>query len=469
MGACQACLVNVDGVSNRRACMVKVADGMVAVPGGGLEGLSAGSGGAIEGFLRRAADLPERRPDVLVIGAGPAGLAAALVARRAGAEVLLLDERGSAGGQYYKQPAVTAGPAADAQAREGAALITEALAAGVEMLADTLVWGAYPGPVFVASRGGASFRVVPGATVIATGAQEVAWPVPGWTLPGVMTTGAVQGMWRTARRVPPGRIVIAGNGPLNLQLAAELVAAGANVVALVEAARAPGIGQAGVVARMAASAPGLVRQGLAYRLRLRGVRMLWGAQVRAVRPGLEIETDTGQVLAADTLCLGYELAPADELGRGLGQQPGVFSAGDCTTIGGAHVAAAAGALAGAAAARHLGLVADAGDAEVRLARHRGFQAALWTLFAPARPLVGHLTAETIVCRCEGVTAGDVAAAQAAGAASHAAIKQATRLGMGPCQGRSCAPLLARLAPEAMPAGLAPRAPVRPVRIADLAR
>ncbi|PZN96273.1 MAG: hypothetical protein DCF31_03970 [Alphaproteobacteria bacterium] len=474
MGACQACLVNVDGMPNRRACMVKVAAGMTAAPATERAKLHKMASAP----PRRAADLPERRPDVLVIGAGPAGLSAALVARRAGLNVLLVDERGSAGGQYYKQPDI-AGMPIDAQATEGAALIARVQAAGVEILSETTVWGAFAGLEFAASRGGAAFRIRPRAVVVATGAQETAWPVPGWTLPGVMSTGAAQGLLRTAGRIPPGRIVIAGNGPLNLQLAAELLAAGADVAALVEAAPAPGLGRVGTVARMAAAAPGLVRRGIAYRARLRraGVPTLWATQVTSIAAGLEIETDGGERLAADMLCLGYGLVPETALPRALGAMPGlstntmppgVFIAGDCTTIGGAHVAAAAGTLAGAAAARYLGLAADPGEAQARMQRAAAFQAALWRLYAPARPLLGHITPTTIICRCEGVTAEDIAAAQAAGAYSHAAIKQATRLGMGRCQGRGCVPLLARLSPESVPVGLAPRAPVRPVTIAELA-
>ena len=182
MGVCQECLVTIDGVPHQRACMTRVDRPMNVTRG--IEGAPLPpampapppSPGGI---------LPIERPELLIVGAGPGGLAAALAARRAGAEVLLLDDRSQPGGQYYKQCAN--GPALDAQQRAGAALIAAVRASGVTIATGTSVWGAVPPLGFVASAAGRTRLVEPGAAIVATGAIEQAWPVPGWTLPGVMT------------------------------------------------------------------------------------------------------------------------------------------------------------------------------------------------------------------------------------------------------------------------------------------
>ncbi|TKD49985.1 FAD-dependent oxidoreductase [Sphingomonas baiyangensis] len=482
MGACQACLVTIDGVPAQRACMAKVRDGMAIEPAAARIETAAD---IVAAAPRRADALPLRTPDLLVVGGGPAGLAAATTARAAGIEVLLIDERRQPGGQYFKQRDVATLSPADAQQREGAARIDAALEAGVEMLAGATVWGAFPGPELVADTPDGPLRVRPSALVLATGAIERGWPVPGWTLPGVIATGAAQTLWRTARRAPPGRIVIAGNGPLNLQLAAELLAGGAKVAALVEAAPAPGPRHARALLKMSAAAPSLVAQGAAYRARLAAARvpLVSAAQVAAVRAadaGLIVRVDTGREIAADTLCLGYGLAPADELARALGcagpvddamrtSVDGIWRVGDGVAIGGAHVAAAQGMIAGAAVAARFGRTVDCGAAKTALARHRRFQSALWRLYAPALPLDPSSDADTVVCRCEGVTMGRLRTARDEGCTSMSALKLATRAGMGACQGRYCATLLAGLTDASGEPGLAPRVPVRPVRIGDLAR
>ena len=207
MGVCQDCLVEVDGIANRRACMTKVEGPVqvrrqVAVPRLPLESPVAAAG-ATQG--------PTLTPDVLVIGAGAAGLHAALAARGRGAGVLLVDERPTDGGQYYKQSAHP-GPARDRQAAEGAGLIAKVAASGVTWWRGAEVWGAFAGPRFMVRHGGSSHRIDPARVVLATGAYERPWPVPGWTLPGVMTTGAAQTLLRSYGVVAGQRVVIAGNG-----------------------------------------------------------------------------------------------------------------------------------------------------------------------------------------------------------------------------------------------------------------
>ncbi|NWE46724.1 FAD-dependent oxidoreductase [Pseudomonas gingeri] len=513
MGVCQECLVDIDGRPNQRACMTKVVAPINvrrSIANTPLP-LDVAQNVVIE-------PIPVRTPDVLVIGAGPGGLSAALAARQAGASVVVVDERSIAGGQYYKQVSVEGPDIAppDRQHRQGARLIAEVRAAGVELIGDALVWGAFePGEYGVVINGHTQ-RWKPRSTVVATGAYERGWQVPGWTLPGVMTTGAAQTLWRTARRLPGRRVLIAGNGPLNLQLAAELRAGGATVVAVVEAAAAPGLATLASLARMAIAAPGLMLEGLAYRLALlRGKgRMIHQALVSGIQAqgeqlmvslcdvdGLPLP-DTFEV---DCVCLGYGFEPANELLRALGcghyydsrrrqlvtrrdargqtDIDGVFALGDCTGLGGARAALAEGRMVGLEAAVSSGfklsgeLHESSREAEAELNRQRAFQKALWTLYkAEAKPPAVTATAQggCLVCRCEEVSFATLQQALDDGISTTGAIKRHTRIGMGRCQGRYCAATLDEKVCElngsqrSELSGFAPRLPVKPVTIAELA-
>jgi hypothetical protein len=322
-----------------------------------------------------------------------------------------------------------------------------------------------------------------------------------------MTTGAAQTLWRTARRLPGARVLIAGNGPLNLQLGAELSAGGAEVVAVVEAAGPPQRAPA-AAAGMALASPALVAQGLRYHWQRRraGVPMLYDTVVAAVDQadaGLRVTLERGdgggtQVLDTHVLCLGYGFDPSNDLLRALGcnhdhdveqrrlvtqrdaagrtSVAGVFALGDCTSLGGARVAAADGLVAGFAAAADLGhalgptLARERAAATQAAARHRRFQVALWQLYRAAARDIAKVSDDTLICRCEEVRFGDARAALADGHDQAGAVKRATRIGMGPCQGRYCRPLLEALigqSPHEL-SGFAPRPPVGPVRIRDLA-
>ncbi|WP_263141010.1 FAD-dependent oxidoreductase [Pseudomonas sp. RIT-PI-AD] len=508
MGVCQECLVEIDGRPNQRACMTKVVTPMRVA-----RSLADATLPLERSRSEPVEETQVETPDVLVIGAGPGGLSAALSARQAGARVVMLDERSLAGGQYYKQLSVEGPDIAppDRQHREGARLIAEVRAAGVELIGDALVWGAFePGEYGVAIEG-RSQRWKPRCTVIATGAYERGWAVPGWTLPGVMTTGAAQTLWRTARRLPGRRVLIAGNGPLNLQLAAELSAGGAEVVAVVEAAVAPGLAQLGDLLRMACLVPRLLLDGLGYRLALRRGkgRMIHGALVAGIEARGEslhvaLCRADGQPLAdafeVDCVCLGYGFEPANELLRALGcghdydaarrqlvtrrdaqgqtDIPGVYALGDCTGLGGAKAALAEGRVIGVEAARACGYRPSAAlrrvhdAALVELERQRAFQSALWSLYraAPKPPSAGGC----LVCRCEEVSFATLQEALDEGFSTLGAIKRHTRIGMGRCQGRYCAATLdERLCAltgqtRSDTSGFAPRLPVKPVSITELA-
>lgn len=509
MGVCGECRVVVDG-EVRRACMEMARPGQMVTRAAARADPGAGTGSG-EGALHD--DVP-RTPDLLVVGAGPAGLSAARIAALSGLSVLVADERGKAGGQYFKQPGagfVVDRQRIDAQTREGRALIAAAEAAGVRFLAGATLWAAYRdpegAPVACLAAGSHALEIRPRRLVLAMGAYERPWPVPGWTLPGVITSGAAQTLLRAYASAPGQRVLVAGNGPLNVQVAAELTTAGVEVVALAEAAPAPGLSRAADLARMARAAPGLVRDGLRMTLALRrhGVPVLNGhvvtrldgrervesVELARLRADGTIDAAATRRFDVDAVALGYGFLPQAEAARALGcatstdarggtvvdrddagatSVPRVRVVGDGGGLGGARIALAQGVLAGAAVCAELGreVTADVVKAaRAELARHRRFQAALWRVYAvPAFPAPAP---EAMLCRCESVGAGRVDALVDGGAHDLAAVKRASRAGMGACAGRYCTALIeARLGGPAAPAGFAPRAPFKPVTIGAIA-
>lgn len=490
MGVCQDCLVEVDGVPNRRACMESPREGMVVKRQCALPSLSATS---------EPGEATVLSPDVLVIGCGIGGLHAAIAAADAGASVVLVDERKVKGGQYFKQAA--AAEPLDRQQREGRDLIAKAERAGVALRGEVEVWGAFEGPLLIASEHGNALILKPATTIVATGAYERPCLVPGWDTDGVMTTGAAQTLWRSYRTLPGKRVLVTGSGPLNAQVAMELARAGAEVT-LVEAAPSP-TGRLGDARRMAFAAPALALKGamMLASLTARRVPIHYGASLQSVRkegPGLTATLDkagTALAVATDTVLMNAGFYPSNEILRLLGcamdwapttadlrptrtedcetTVPGVFAVGDCCGLGGAPAAAAEGTIAGAAAAKRLGhIAADPADARRALSKARRFQAALWTLYAPAA-VPPTLSDDTLLCRCEEVRVSDLNAALSEGAGDIGAAKRATRIGMGRCQGRYCGPNLAimmadrRGTPMDERAFFAPRPPVKPVSIAAI--
>ena len=482
MGACFDCVVTVDGRIGQRACLTRAAEAMEI----------------LSGFP----DVPQPHPapdpedhtcDILVVGGGVAGLSAAIAAAEAGASVVLLDERHATGGQYAKPLAPShADRAPDRQFRLGTDLRERAAQAGVRLETEATVWGAFAADEIAVLVRGQSITYHPRRLILATGAHERPVPVPGWTLPGVMTTGGLQTLVRAQRVTPGNRILIAGNGPLNLQLACELLASGTKPVAVLEAAPQPGITAWRDLAKMARSAPDLARDGwtMLRTLKRTGVPVLWGTMLDRLEGGDRVQTAIAgpHRFHIDVVALNMGFQPETGLARALGVPhrvtaylatetdtqgrtavPGIFAAGDGALLGGARVAQARGRLSGLAAAADLGFTAPADAAAQReLAHAEAFQDALWRLFAA--PLIP-IADDTIVCRCEEITAARLRAEIAGGLTSLPALKKATRAGMGRCQGRFCAATVARLCPHAPePEGFAaPRAPLRPVPAAPLMR
>nr|WP_294529555.1 FAD-dependent oxidoreductase [uncultured Rhodopila sp.] len=486
-GACWDCVVTVNGRVGQRACKTLAADGAIV------------SSIAPDAFPipGEAAAAEERVCDILVIGGGPAGLSAATAAARAGASVVLLDEGQAPGGQYARplSPShTTIEP--DKQFRLGIELRGQAIQAGVRLESDALVWGAFAPDEIAALVRGKSIVYRPRRLILATGAYETPVPVPGWTLPGVMTTGGLQTLARSQRVIPGQKILLAGNGPLNLKLACELVASGIKPVAVLEAASRPGALQYPDILKMSWWGGDLLREGrdLVRTLKQAKVPILWntaldrlegdgrvetavaGAQrfevdVVGLHVGFQPETGLARALGVPQRWInvgaGYLATKADEDGRTAVEN--VFAVGDSTVIGGARIAQWQGWLTGQAVARDLGLTAPPLErARIAAARAVHFQQSLAFIFDADRVKIAD---ETVVCRCEEITAATLRAEIAAGVTSLPALKKATRAGMGECQGRFCAHTVARLCPDLQEdsAFAAPRAPLRPVPIAALAR
>jgi hypothetical protein len=320
-----------------------------------------------------------------------------------------------------------------------------------------------------------------------------------------MTTGAAQTLLRSYGVVAGRRMLIAGNGPLNLQVALELHRAGAAIAAVVEAAPRPGLRRLADLARMTVNAPDLTIDGIAYVAALVAARIpiVYSAAIARIDAGerLTAMLTTGQSYESDVVCMGYGFLPSNELARLLGcrhhydtahrvlrtarDDDGrtsihpVFAIGDGTGLGGARAAEAEGVLAGLAAAIDLGARPSAAAlssgrrSRASLGRQRRFQRALWRLFKPIPELADAPAPESVICRCEEVSARTLADHVLSGAPI-GSVKRATRLGMGRCQARYCGPLAVELLARGDGNGPseadfpAPRPPIKPVTLATLA-
>ena len=521
MGVCQECLMEVNGRCSQRACMTKVVAGMSVRRQANRVAAEPGLHHPDSGRQRRAK--PALTPQIAVIGGGPGGMTAAAVSAQSGADVLLIDERAQPGGQFFKQPLAESdlklADFDDRQYSGGRKLIGQLMESSAKLLPAARVVGVYEPMDLVVKVGGGTRLVRPQVLIVATGAYEVSYPFDGWTLPGVMTTGAAQTLLRSYRVLPGRRVLVAGNGPLNFQLAAELLKSGADVVAVVEAARRPGLHAAGSAFGMMTADPRLATRGMGYLsfLARRRIPLVYARRiVRIESPGQgerpHLLATAGSLAGGDTqvrefeadaACLGYGFRPSNEILRALGcthsvnpksgtvetergddcttSRDNVLAVGDCTRLGGAAAAQAEGIVAAATALNVLGVPIPAAirrtldTARVQLRRQRGFQQSLWKLFQPASSLYARLDESALVCRCEGLSLAELnSVLTSQPQATLASIKRLTRIGMGRCQGRYCGVTLERILAGRRGSPLeeadlwAPRPPVNQTRIADLA-
>lgn len=461
--------------------------------------------------------------DVIVVGAGPAGLAAAQSVAEHGLTVRLIDEQAAAGGQIWRnatQVAGRSGPLAKSYA--GA---TEALAAlraaGVDHAAsatvlDATVDGAAAERVRLtwlsAAHGSRGIRdTVARALIVATGAMERPLLFPGATLPGVMGVGAVQSILKQSGMVPTGKgTVLAGHGPLLLLTLSQILDHGGTVDAVLDFGPG-GLGAAGLSGALPAlrGDPKLMAQGAALLWRARRSGVAWYRNVRklravggdgveevsfeaggktehlpcallAVHDGVIPNTQLTRLLNLDHVWSASQQAYAARCSsEGQTSAPGVWVAGDGAGIAGVTVARLRGGLAGLDVARALGALDEAGFRTRAAPLRRGIARR-----GPARAFVDRIYAplpvtalagsgdETMVCRCEAVTLARIREAIRDGATGPNRVKTFTRCGMGACQGRMCGNALTRIVADTT--GAAPgdsgalriRPPLKPTLISD---
>jgi NADPH-dependent 2,4-dienoyl-CoA reductase/sulfur reductase-like enzyme len=447
--------------------------------------------------------------DVVVIGAGPAGLAAAATAAEAGLSTLLLDENAGPGGQVWRAIASTPVTERDRLGADywaGADLVRAVRASGAEIIQRATVWSLDCHLEIGVSVGGVSAFVTARRVILATGALERPFPIPGWTLPGVMTAGAAQTMLKSSALVPDGRTVIAGQGPLLWLLAAQILRLGGRIDRILDTTERRNYlvalphAFAFLISPYFAKGLALMREVRAKVPVLSGVSDLAAAGDGQLATVGYMAAGRRETLQADLLLLHQGVVPNVNLAMAAGIEhrwdelqlcwspvldpngnssvDGIAVAGDGAGIGGAGAAVVRGRIAARAAVEALAPAAAAKLTSMAALRaslvqaERG-RAFLDTLFRPA-PQFRIPKGDTIVCRCEEVTAKDILDAVAIGATGPNQLKAYRRAGMGPCQGRLCGLTVTELMAQAR--GKSPReigyyrlrAPVKPITLAELA-
>ena len=424
--------------------------------------------------------------DIAVIGAGPAGLAAAVSAAERGATVAVLDAGAQPGGQFWRHRPESVFPEPDGHGHHGwktyldlRARFDQAMDRGaLRYLPNTQVWmieredaGNFVLRLTPTGVTGIDTATVRAAKLIScTGGYDRQLPVPGWELPGVMAAGGIQAFIKANGTLPGKRFVVAGTGPFLLPVAANIAEAGGKVVAVCESASlanwlphlSAASGVPGKALEGAEYAGIFAKHRIRYRTRTVVTEVLGDSAANAVRiakvdgSGAVIPGSEQLLEDVDVVGFGWGFTPQVELAAALGAQtridadgslvcvvdskqasnvPGLYLAGEITGVGGAVLAVAEGLVAGAAAASD---EAPRANTARQIRRHRSFAGAMHLAHPVPEKWDELLTEDTLICRCEEVRHSEVVEARdRLGATDARTMKSFTRTGMGWCQGKVC--------------------------------
>lgn len=385
-----------------------------------------------------------RNFDVLVVGAGPAGIAAACCAAQAGVRVGIVDNNARPGGQIWR------GETQDSNVADAADWLRKLASSRAEILAPMEVFAQPEAGRLTATSSDGVCELSYKKLILCTGARERFLPFPGWTLPNVMGAGGLQAVVKSGMDIGGKKVIVAGSGPLLLAVGAHLRAHGADVRAIAEQAPWSRLIRFGMAL---ASRGRKISQAFQLKKRLSRIAFRAGCWVVAAEGDGKVESVTLRTVhktwrePCDYLACGFHLVPNTELASLLGcelrggfvrtdefQQSsvsGIYCAGEPTGIGGLELSIAEGQIAGFAAA---GQRERAQEYFGERKSQRRFSMAVERAFMLRDELRPLASAETIVCRCEDVKFGRLREQS-----SWRAAKLQTRCGMGPCQGRICGP------------------------------